>query len=407
MSKHDNRGFFKSRRAFARHGAIAPQKKSSALWGLFFKGVAVVVGAVLAFGGVTVWNLTNTLNNNSFIITDAAGKKIEPADLNGPINMLLVGSDSRAGQASVFGHDKSVLADVIILLHISADRKNAVALSFPRDLMVPWPACPSTSGGSGYLPQTLGQINATIANGGPGCTLLTIEKLTGVQIPYLAMINFSGVIEMSNSIGGVEVCVAKDIHDTYTFLNLKKGKHVLQGMQALQFLRTRHGVGDGSDLSRISNQQVFLTSLVRKVRSEGVLTNPLRLLSLANAAVRNMTLSTSLANLSTMIAIGGALKNIPLEKITFLQVPSRGGLPAPYSGRVMPVYDKANVLFQKLVNDEPILIAKANPGTGATVETPAPTATPNPTPTPTPTSTDSYLDDTYRGTNGSLTTCSG
>jgi LCP family protein required for cell wall assembly len=405
MSKHDNRGIFKSRRAFARHGEIAPQKVSSAIWGLLFKGLAVVLGAVIAISGITVLNFTNTLNNNTVQLVDANGNKIKPADLKGAINVLLVGSDTRAGQASVFGHDKSVLADVIILLHISADRKNAVALSFPRDLMVPWPACPSTSGGPGYLPQSMGQINATIANGGPGCTLLTIEKLTGVTIPYLAMINFKGVIEMSNAIGGVEVCVAKDIHDTYTFLNLTKGKHVLQGLEALQFLRTRHGVGDGSDLSRISNQQVFLTSLVRKVRSEGVLTNPVKLYSLANAAVRNMTLSSSLADLGTMVAIGGALKNIPLEKITFLQVPSRGGLPAPYSGRVMPVYEKADILFQKLVNDQPLLIAKAQPGTGAVVATPAPTATPSATPSPT--ATEQYLDDTYRGTNGSQTTCSG
>ncbi len=405
MNKHDNRGIIRSRRAFARHGEIAPQKVSSAIWGLVFKGLAVVVGAAIAFAGITVLNFTNTLNKNTVQLVDANGNKIKPADLKGAINVLLVGSDSRAGQASVFGHDKSVLADVIILLHISADRKNAVAMSFPRDLMVPWPACPSTSGGGGYLPQSLGQINATISNGGPGCTLLTVEKLTGVTIPYLAMINFSGVIEMSNAIGGVEVCVAKDIHDTYTFLNLTKGKHVLQGMEALQFLRTRHGVGDGSDLSRISNQQVFLTSLVRKVRSEGVLTNPVKLYSLANAAVRNMTLSSSLADLGTMVAIGGALKNIPLEKITFLQVPSRGGLPAPYSGRVMPVYEKADILFQKLVNDQPILIAKAQPGTGAVVATPTPTA--GSTPTPTPTSSESYLDDTYRGTNGSQTTCSG
>jgi LCP family protein required for cell wall assembly len=405
MSKHDNRGIFKSRRAFARHGEIAPQKLSSAIWGLLFKGLAVVLGGVIAITGITVLNFTNTLNNNTVQLVDANGNKIKPADLKGAINVLLVGSDTRAGQASVFGHDKSVLADVIILLHISADRKNAVALSFPRDLLVPWPACPSTSGGPGYLPQSMGQINATIANGGPGCTLLTVEKLTGVTIPYLAMINFKGVIEMSNAIGGVEVCVAKDIHDTYTFLNLTKGKHVLQGLEALQFLRTRHGVGDGSDLSRISNQQVFLTSLVRKVRSEGVLTNPVKLYSLANAAVRNMTLSSSLADLGTMVAIGGALKNIPLEKITFLQVPSRGGLPAPYSGRVMPVYEKADILFQKLVNDQPLLIAKAQPGTGAVVATPAPTATPSATPSPT--ATEQYLDDTYRGTNGSQTTCSG
>ena len=405
MSKHDNRGIIKSRRAYARHGEIAPQKLSSAIWGIFFKGVAVFLGAVLAIGGITVLNLTKTLSDNTLQLTDANGNAIKPTDLKGAINVLLVGSDTRAGQAKVFGNDKSVLADVIILLHISADRKNAVALSFPRDLMVPWPACPSTSGGPGYLPQSMGQINATIANGGAGCTLLTVEKLTGVTIPYLAMINFKGVIEMSNAIGGVEVCVAKDIHDTYTFLDLKKGKHVLQGLEALQFLRTRHGVGDGSDLSRISNQQVFLTSLIRKVRSDGVLTNPVKLYSLANAAVRNMTLSSSLADLGTMVAIGGALKNIPLEKITFLQVPSRGGLPAPYSGRVMPVYEKANVLFQKLANDEPLLIAKAQPGTGAVLETPAPTATPSATPSPT--ATEQYLDDTYRGTNGSQTTCSG
>ena len=412
MSKHDNRGVIKSRRAFARHGEIAPQKLSSAIWGLFFKGLAVFLGAVIAVGGITFLNLTKTLNDNTVQLTDAQGNAIKPADVKGAINVLLVGSDTRAGQAKVFGNDKSVLADVIILLHISADRKNAVALSFPRDLMVPWPACPSTSGGPGYLPQSLGQINATIANGGPGCTLLTVEKLTGVTIPYLAMINFKGVIEMSNAIGGVEVCVAKDINDTYTFLNLKKGKHVLQGLEALQFLRTRHGVGDGSDLSRISNQQVFLTSLLRKIKSEGVLNNPIQLYSLANAAARNMQLSTSLTDINTMIGIASALKSVDLEKMTFLQVPAHGGLPAPYSGRVMPNYDQANLIFQKLVNDEPIIIDKANTGSGAVAQggaTATPTATPKATPgaTATATPTPTALPDWARGTNAATTTCSG
>lgn len=401
------------RRPLARHGRIPVQKTGSALWGLFFKGLAAFVGATLAVAGFVAIDLTNQIKANGITLTDANGNAFKPpADMKGPINMLLVGSDSRAGQSAVFGHDTSVLADVIMLLHISADRKNAVALSFPRDLLVPWPACPSTSGGPGYLPQSLGQINATIANGGPGCTLLTVEKLTGLTIPYLAMINFSGVIEMSNAIGGVQVCVAKDINDTYTFLHLKKGVHVLQGMQALQFLRTRHGVGDGSDLSRISNQQVFLTSLVRKVRSAGVLTNPVYLYSLANAAARNMTLSSSLTDLNTMVSIASALKNVPLEKITFLQVPAHGGLPAPYSGRVMPTYEQANILFQKLVNDEPIILDKANTGSGAVVDpSSTPTATPTPTPTksgapaPTPSPSNSSLD-WARGTNANTTTCS-
>ena len=409
-AKHDNRGLIKSRRAFARHGAVPVQKLSSAIWGLFFKALAIALGGVIAVGGISVWGITAQLGNGSVKLLDSNGNPIEPPtaeDLKGPINVLLVGSDTREGQSKVFGTDKSTLADVIILLHVSANRKNAVALSFPRDLMVPWPACPSTTGGPGYLPQSMGQINATIANGGPGCTLLTVEKLTGVKIPYLAMINFKGVIEMSNAIGGVEVCVANDIVDEYTHLDLKKGEHVLQGLQALQFLRTRHGVGDGSDLSRISNQQVFLTSLVRKVRGDGILTDPIKLYALANAAVRNMTLSSSLADLGTMVAIAGALKDIPLERITFLQVPSRGGLPAPYSGRVMPIYEKADPIFEKLQKDEPLLIAKAQPGSGAVVATPAPTASASATPTPSPTATEDVLDDSYRGTNGSQTTCSG
>jgi LCP family protein required for cell wall assembly len=401
------------RRAYARHGKVPVQTKGSALWGLFFKGLAAFLGATIAVVGVVTWDVSNQIAANGIVLTDADGNKFQAPtgdDLKGPINILLIGSDTRAGQGSGFGNDTSVLADVIMLLHISADRKNAVAVSFPRDLLVPWPACPSTSGGPGYLPQALGQINATIANGGPGCTLLTVQKLTGLTIPYLAMIDFKGVIEMSNAIGGVEVCVAKEIKDDYTFTYLKPGKHVLQGRSALQFLRTRHGVGDGSDLSRISNQQVFLTSLVRKVRSAGVLTNPVYLYSLANAAARNMKLSSSLTDLNTMVAIASALKDVELEKMTFLQVPSRGGLPAPYSGRVAPVYEQANILFTKLQNDEPIIIKKANTGSGAVVDpstSPTPSATPSKPSTASPEPSPSSTDPEWRGTNAATTTCSG
>lgn len=398
-------------KGLARHGRLRIQSTASALGGLFVKGLAVLVGASLAITGYTFWDITANLQANGINLANA--KPVTQADLDGPINMLLVGSDTRKGQGTGYGTETSELADVIILLHISKDRKNAVAMSFPRDLMVPWPACPSTSGGPGYLAQSLGQINATIANGGPGCTLMTVEQLTGLTIPYLAMIDFNGVIEMSNAIGGVEVCVAKKIEDPYTHTYLDPGLHTLQGKAALQFLRTRHGVGDGSDLGRISNQQVFLTSLVRKVKSAGVLGNPVRLYSLANAAARNMKLSTNLTDLSVMVGIASALKNVQLDKITFLQIPSHGGLPAPYSGRVMPNYDQAELLFEKLRNDEPLVIETANTGAGAVLATPTPTptasasasaiATPGASATPTP----SVLPDWARGTNAAIETCSG
>ena len=353
-----------------RHG----NQKSPAPWRKYirwgFKGLAVGMGALLAVAGISVFQLSNTLKESSIQLVDAEGNVFaQPSveDLNGPLNILLVGSDTRKGQGKGFGNEESELADVIMLLHISADRKNAVALSFPRDLLVPIPSCPDPEGGS-FSAMSRQQINSSIAYGGPVCTLLTVQNLTGLTIPYLAMIDFRGVIEMSNAIGGVEVCVAKPIDDPQSKLQLEAGMHTLQGREALAFLRTRYGIGDGSDLARISNQQVFLTSLLRKVKNEGVLNNPIYMYSLANAAARNMKLSDSMTDLGTMVALAGALRNVDLDRVTFLQVPSRGGLSGSEAGRVEPIYDQAKLIFDRLANDEPVVIVKANTGFGASVK---------------------------------------
>lgn len=376
----------------------AKTKHSGMVGRLITRAIAIVLGAALALVGVTAFSLNNQIQAHGIKLVDANGRAIKPPtteDLKGALNILLVGSDTRSGQSGVFGHETSVLADVIILIHISKDRKNVVATSFPRDLMVPWPSCPDPKGGSPYLAQSYGQINATINNGGPGCTLLTVEKMTGLKIPYLAMVNFQGVIEMSDAIGGVEVCLSRPITDKYTFLNLPAGKNILQGMRALQFLRTRHGVGDGSDLGRISNQQVFLTSLMRKIKNGGVLSNPIQLYSLANAAARNMTLSSSLSDVGTMVAIASSLKSVDLNKITFIQIPNKTGLPAPYSGRVALDDAHAAIIFQKLQNDQPILVSGNHTGIGTTNQTGSNNAD----------STDTL--DWLTGTNSAITTCSG
>jgi LCP family protein required for cell wall assembly len=396
------------KRANPRHSVLTTRSAKRNLFSLAWRSLAVLISAAVIVAGVSVVSIGSQLKTNGITLMDSNGHAVAtPTNLKGPINMLLVGSDTRAGQGGGFGTGiTSNLADVIILLHVSANRKNAVAVSFPRDLMVPWPACPSTTGGPGYLPQSLGQINATIANGGPGCTLLTVESITGLSIPYLAMINFTGVIEMSNAIGGVQVCVANPIHDTYTRLDLSAGMHTLQGLQALQFLRTRHGVGDGSDLSRISNQQVYLSSLFRKVKSSGVLTNPVYLYSLASAAARNMTLSSNLTDLNVLVGMASAFRHVSPEKMTFLQVPSMGGLPAPNQGRVQLVPDQAQLIFDKLKNDEPLVLAKSNPGAGAQSNaSPSPSAS-STVAAPTSSASPSTLPDWVRGTKGSSTTCS-
>ncbi|MEI8232031.1 MAG: LCP family protein, partial [Actinomycetes bacterium] len=307
----------RAERAIARHGDVHASSRFRTLFGVLGKALIVVLVSTLTVTAVSAYQLSQELSRNSLDIPTIDGKKRIIPPLDGPLNLLLVGSDSRQGTGnSAFGNITSNLADVIILLHIAADRKSAVGLSFPRDLLVPWPACPSTTGGSGYYAQSLGQINATISNGGAGCTLLTVEALTGLDIPFLALVDFNGVIELSNAVGGVEVCVAQDIDDPYTNTYLKAGLHKLQGLQALQFLRTRHGVGDGSDLSRISNQQVYLTSLVRKLKSKDILNNPVALYSLAQTAARNMKLSNTLNDPGTLMGVANALKAIPMNKIT-------------------------------------------------------------------------------------------
>ena len=379
--------------------------------------MSVVVGLTVAtLGGGYVY-ITTQLASAGIDVFSTDGETFDlptAAEIDGPINVLLIGSDTREGQGSTeYGPVGSALADVIILLHVSADRKNAVALSFPRDLMVAVPSCPDPEGGEPSTPKDFVQINSTMNYGGPACTLLAVQQLTGVAIPYLAMIDFKGVIAMSEAVGGVDVCVAEPIEDPKTNLYLDAGEHTLEGAQALAFLRTRYGVGDGSDLSRISNQQVFLTSLVRKLKDEGALTNPFTMFRIGTAALENMTLSKSLTNLGVIFGMAREVNDVDLDKITFIKLPVFD-LDGEYAGRVAVVPDKSQLIFDKIANDEPLIITKANPGSGAVVAEDPATAEPEPSAseaagseTGTAESTEpEALPDWVQGTNASVKSCS-
>ncbi len=392
---------------------VTPRPKRRGWLKKTFIAMATVTGLVAALLGGGYVYLTTTLNAAGIDVYGSDGEEFKlptAEEINGPINILLIGSDTRAGQGSTaYGPEGAELADVIILIHVSQDRSNAVAVSFPRDLMISVPGCPNPDGGERFPAQDLVQINATMNTGGPACTLIAIQALTGVQIPYLAMIDFKGVIAMSEVVGGVNVCVAEDINDPKTNLYLEAGEHSLVGDQALAFLRTRYGVGDGSDLSRISNQQVFMTSLVRKLKDDGVLSNPFKMLTIGTAALENMTLSKSLTNIGIMLGMAREVNQVDLDMITFLKLPVYG-MSGANAGRVALIEEKANFLFEKIANDEPLILAKANVGSGAVVaeeEAPAEgvevvapegTATTSPGPEPLP--------DWVQGTKASVKSCS-
>ncbi len=333
--------------------------------------IAIVLVAVLgtvAAGAGGYFYVTSQLTASGVEVYATDGSAFEipnPATIAGPISMLVIGSDTREDQGDVnYGPVGSALADVIILVHVSEDRQNAVAMSIPRDLMVEVPACPNPDGGQVYPASSFAQINSTLTKAGPACTLLTVQQLTGLQIPYLAMIDFKGVIAMSEAVGGVDVCVAEPISDDYTKLYLEAGDHTLIGDQALAFLRTRHGVGDGSDLSRISNQQVFLTSLIRKLKDEGALANPFTMFRIGTAALSNMTLSNSLTDLGVIYGLARQVNNVDLDKISFIQLPVYD-LEGEYAGRVAASPERSAELFELLIQDQPLVLAEANIGRGA------------------------------------------
>ncbi|WIB76801.1 LCP family protein [Curtobacterium sp. MCPF17_002] len=283
----------------------------------------------------------------------------------GGFNVLVVGTDNDPEQGTAYGERDATLNDVNILLHVSADHTNATAVSIPRDLVTPIPACPEVDG-SGSTPAMAAQpINTAWGEGGLNCVVQTVQGLTGLDVQYSAAVSFNGVIEMSNAIGGVPVCVAQPIHDRYTGLDLPQGTSTLQGDQALAFLRSRHGVGDGSDLGRISSQQAFLSSLLRTVKSNDTLTSPTTLYKLARAAASNMQLSQSLGNIGTMVQMGRALQDLPLAQVNFVQYPGATGGTGVYAGKVQPSTELAAQLFAKVRADQSFSLGADSTGIGS------------------------------------------
>ncbi len=390
--------------------------------------VLVVLVSAVSVAAIAVFRLSSSITASTVHLQHESGATAPPGidAITGGVNLLLVGTDTRTGQGGQFANKADLAAssgagnnDVTILLHIAQDHQSAMVVSFPRDLLIPLPACPSANGGS-YGAVSSAMLNSTLSRGGLACPVLTIERLTGITIPYAASISFDGVAAMSNAVGGVTVCTATSINDPYTGLELPAGENTIQGDVALAFVRSRHGVGDGSDLGRISNQQVFLSALARKIASEGVLKNPLELYGIAKAAASNMELSDSLGHLDTMVAIALALKNIPLQNIVMVQYPVSSAPSDP--NRVVPSVANAAILNRALQNDQPIQLT-GQLGRAAVADTnpaaPSPSAstvkdkgrgtlsrTPTPAPTQAPAQDVVQLPPSVVGQNAAQQTCS-
>lgn len=304
----------------ARHVArTRPLKRVLTALGLVL-AVLAVTGTASAFvayyrlnGNITQEDLGSLLPER-----DRPVKLVESEELE-PENILVMGSDKRIGRnASNVEGERS---DTTILLHLAADRESAVMVSIPRDSVVDIPEC-LTADGTGLPAMEAQMFNTAFSEGGPACTIRTVEALTGIRVDHHVVIDFTGFKDMVNALGGVEVCLPQDVDDPKSHLKLAAGRHTVKGQQALAYVRTRYGLGDGGDLSRIDRQQAFLGSMVSKIRSSGLLLRPDRLYNFLAAATSSLTTDPGLGSLNALRKLAQDVKALDTKDVTFVTVPN-------------------------------------------------------------------------------------
>lgn len=327
--------------------APAPRKERRVLWIV----LTILLVLLLALGGAAVWGYRHLSGNlRTAPVGDSGRQTVGPSGTT-PIDVLVIGSDTRTSKEDCkLGGDcdsTEINGDVMLLVHLAADRSNATVMSIPRDTMAELPACTDAKTGAA-IPAHRGMINSAL-RGGPSCQVSAVHHLTGIPIDHFAMVDFSGVVTMSDAIGGVPVCVDADVYDTYSHLKLKKGEHTLVGQAALQFVRSRHGFGDGSDIGRTQAQHLFLSSMIRELKSAGTLSDPVALYRLADAATKAVTVDDGLGSVDKLVSLAAEGGRVPTEAITFTTMPTTVDPTNP--NRLVPS-PAATKLWAKIIADE-------------------------------------------------------
>ena len=314
---------------------------------------SVVVLALVT--GLSVVFLYRHLNGNLNVVdlSDELGERPDKVAAEGPkdpINILVMGSDTREGEGNdIDGEGGAEASDTTILMHLSADRKRAYGVSIPRDSLVTRPDCRN-----GEVPGGDDEMwNAAFTLGGPACTIKQVEELTGVFVDNYVVVDFNGFRDMVDAIDGVPVCIPEDISDPAHGINIPAGEREIRGAEALNYVRARYTLGDGSDISRISRQQTFIAAMAKKVISGGTLSRIDRLIGFLNAATKSLTVDPGLENVAKIGNLGLQFQGIGLDNIQFLTVPIEYDTREQFRGRVVWT-DEADGLWRKIRNDEPL-----------------------------------------------------
>ncbi|MET4143709.1 LCP family protein [Arthrobacter sp. UYCo732] len=341
--------------------------------------LTVVLLGGLGFAGYWYFRLQSNITTAPLSAGDGAAN----SDSTGRMQILILGSDTREGKNAEYGSVQDSLgygkSDVMMLMDISADNKRVSVISFPRDLLVDIPQCKDQKTKQSFPALRGVMINEAMSQAGIGCAVDTVNKLTGLTVDHFMMADFNAVKELSNTVGGVDVCISDAVYDPDSRLRLPKGTSSVQGEMALAFLRTRHAFADGGDLGRIKAQQGFLSSLTRKIKDDGTLSSPAKLLNIADTVTQNLTVDEGLASVPSLLTIGNRLKDINISKVAFVAVPTTPALSD--TNRLQIAEPAGSQLFAALRDDVDLTDPRAR-ATPTPSETAAPAAEPTETPVP-------------------------
>ncbi|WP_077796623.1 LCP family protein [Streptomyces sp. JHA26] len=318
--------------------------------------MAWTAAGIVVLGGTGAGVLYFKLNGNltSVDIDQVLGAdRPEKAD-DGSENILVLGSDTRSGGNKQLGggtDDGSARSDTAMVVHVHKGHKKASVVSIPRDTLVDRPECTGTDGGE-HPAATDVMFNSAYSTGGAACAVKTVETLSGLRMDHYLEVDFSGFQQLVDDLGGVEVTTTEDIRDPDSHLDLKAGTHRLDGEQSLGLVRTRHGVGDGSDLGRIQLQQAFVKALLQQVRDIGLLGNPKKLYDIADTATKTVTTDSDLGSVNSLMSFASGLKGIGPTGMHMITMPV---VYDPADGnRVLVEEVKARQVWDALRNDRPI-----------------------------------------------------
>ncbi|MEV6790733.1 LCP family protein [Streptomyces sp. NPDC051320] len=271
---------------------------------------------------------------------------------NGSMDILVLGSDSRAGANSKYGKDEGgARSDTAMVVHVYQGHKKASVVSIPRDTLIDRPDCTDSKGGT-VSGAHQAMFNTAYESGGPACAVKTVEQMSGIRMDHYLEVDFSGFQKLIDDLGGIPVTTSKAINDDKSHLTLAAGSHTLNGTQALGLVRTRHGVGDGSDLGRIQLQQAFIKALINRVKHVGVFTSPKKLYNLADTATKTVTADSGINSVNSLMSFANGLKGIGAGSTNMVTMPVEYD-PADLN-RVIPLEAKARQVWTALKQDKPI-----------------------------------------------------